>query len=147
MQRRTALKLGLSLIAIAATPSWAVEGATQVTLYKDPQCGCCEAYTEYLRNNGFTVNVVETAHLPLMYARYDVASAFQSCHLATADRYFMIGHIPVNVIKRMLAEQPAITGITLPNMPGGAPGMGGSKTEPFNIYALGDGPPKLYATE
>ena len=147
MQRRTALKLGLSLISIAATPSWAVEGATQVTLYKDPQCGCCEVYTGYLRDNGFTVNVVETIHLPMMYARYGVPSAFQSCHLAMIDRYLAVGHIPVDVIKRMLAEKPGITGITLPGMPAGSPGMDGNKTEPFKIYALGDGSPKLYAID
>ena len=147
MQRRTILKLGLSSIAVAATRSWAVESASQVTLYKDAQCDCCGAYADYLRDNGFTVAVVETPHLPMMYARYSVPSTFQSCHLATVDRYVAIGHIPVEVIKRMLAEQPAITGITLPGMPAGSPGMGGSKTEPFKIYALGDGPPKLYATD
>ena len=147
MERRTILKLGLSSIAVAATPSWAVESASQVTLYKDAQCDCCGAYADYLRDNGFTVAVVETPHLPMMYARYGVPSAFQSCQLAMVDRYLAVGHIPVEVIKRMLAEKPGITGITLPGMPAGSPGMGGSKTEPFNIYALGDGPPKLYATE
>lgn len=144
MQRRTVLKLGLSSIAVAATPSWAAESASQVTLYKNPQCDCCRAYVDYLRDNGLTVAVVETPHLPLLYARHNVPSTFQSCHLAAVDRYLAIGHIPIDVIKQILAEQPAITGITLPGMPAGSPGMGGSKTEPFKIYALGDGPPKLY---
>ena len=147
MQRRTILKLGLSSVAAAATSSWAAESASQITLYKDAQCGCCGAYADYLRDNGFTVAIVETPHLPMMYARYGVPSAFQSCHLAMVDRYLAVGHIPVDVIKRMLAEQPAITGITLPGMPAGSPGMTGSKTEPFKIYALGNGPPKLYAIE
>ena len=147
MQRRTILKLGLSSIAAASTSSWAAESASQITLYKDAQCGCCEAYTGYLRDNGFTVNVVETVHLPMMYARYGVPSAFQSCHLAMVDRYLAVGHIPVDVIKRMLAEKPGITGITLPGMPAGSPGMDGNKTEPFKIYALGDGSPKLYAID
>jgi hypothetical protein len=79
----------------------------------------------------------------MLYSHYKVPSALQSCHLATVDRYIAVGHIPVDVIKRMLAEQPAIAGITLPGMPAAAPGMGGSKAEPFKIYALGDGPPKL----
>jgi hypothetical protein len=147
MQRRTILKLGLSSIAAATTPSWAAESASEVTLYKDAQCGCCGAYADYLRDNGFTVAIVETPHLPMMYARYGVPSAFQSCHLAMVDRYFTVGHIPVDVIKRMLAEKPPITGITLPGMPAGSPGMGGNKTEPFKIYALSDEPPKLYAIE
>jgi hypothetical protein len=147
MQRRTLLRLALSSIAVATTRSWAAESTTQVTLYKDAQCDCCRAYVDYLRSNGFTVTVFETPHLPMMYARHSVPSAYQSCHLATVDRYLSVGHIPVDIVKRMLVEQPAITGITLPGMPAGSPGMGGSKTEPFKIYALGDGPPKLYATE
>ena len=147
MQRRTLLKLGLSAIVFADAPSWATETASQATLYKDPQCGCCGAYADYLRDNGFTVTIVETPHLPMLYTRYSVPSELQSCHLATVDRYFTVGHIPVEVIKRMLAEQPAIKGITLPGMPAGSPGMTGSKTEPFKIYALGNGPPKLYAIE
>jgi hypothetical protein len=135
MQRRTILKLGLSSIAAVATPSWAAESASQITLYKDAQCGCCGAYADYLRDNGFTVTVVETPHLPMMYARYGVPSAFQSCHLAMVDRYLAVGHIPVDVIKRMLAEKPSITGITLPGMPAGSPGMGGSKTDHFARHA------------
>jgi hypothetical protein len=93
------------------------------------------------------VAIVETPHLPMMYARYGVPSAFQSCHLAMVDRYLAVGHIPVDVITRMLVEKPAITGITLPSMPAGSPGMGGNKTEPFKIYALSGEPPKLYAIE
>ena len=147
MQRRTVLKLALGSIAAATTPSWAAESASQITLYKDAQCDCCGAYADYLRDNGFTVAVVETPHLPMMYARYGVPSAFQSCHLAMVDRYLAVGHIPVDVVKRMLAEKPSITGITLPGMPAGSPGMGGNKTEPFKVYALGDGSPKLYAID
>jgi hypothetical protein len=147
MQRRLVLKLALGSIAAAATPSWAADNASQITLYKDAQCGCCGAYADYLRDNGFTVAIVETPHLPMMYARYGVPSAFQSCHLAMVDRYLAVGHIPVDVLKRMLAEKPAITGITLPGMPAGSPGMGGSKTEPFKIYALGDRSPKLYTID
>jgi hypothetical protein len=147
MQRRTVLKLFLTSTALAATPALPAESTGQMTLYKNAECGCCGAYTKYLSENGFAVTVVETPHLPMMYSHYKVPSALQSCHLATVDRYIAVGHIPVDVIKQMLAEQPAIAGITLPGMPAAAPGMGGSKAEPFKIYALGDGPPKLYAID
>jgi hypothetical protein len=29
----------------------------QVTLYKNPQCTCCEGYAQYLEQNGFQVDV------------------------------------------------------------------------------------------
>ena len=147
MQRRTTLKLGMGLIVAAIAPAWAAEGPTQVTLYKDPQCRYSGAYADYLRSNGFAVIVVETPHLPLINARYGVPHAFQSCHVAMVDRYFVEGHIPVVVIKRLLAELPAIKGITLPGMPDGSPGVGGTKSAPFKIYAIGDGPPRPYAIE
>ena len=50
---------------------------------------------------------------------------------------------------KLLAERPAIAGITLPGMPMGSPGMAGTKTEAFTIYAVTkDGKaPAVYATE
>jgi len=58
-------------------------------------------------------------------------------------------HVPVNVVLRMLAEKPDIAGITLPGMPTGSPGMGGSKNASFVIYSFGKdgGVPQIYAVE
>jgi hypothetical protein len=58
------------------------------------------------------------------------------------------GHVPVEVIHKLLTERPAIAGITLPGMPPGSPGMTGSKMQTFVVYAVTkDGkPPKVYAT-
>ena len=59
------------------------------------------------------------------------------------------GFVPVDLIKKMLAEHPAITGIAMVGMPMGSPGMGGQKTESWKIYAFTkDGKaPTVYATE
>jgi hypothetical protein len=38
----------------------------QVTLYKNPQCGCCEGYADYPRHNGFKVAAVSTNDLTTM---------------------------------------------------------------------------------
>jgi hypothetical protein len=57
------------------------------------------------------------------------------------------GHVPVSIVKRLLDERPGIKGVTLPSMPLGSPGMGGSKTEPFTIYQVGEGAPQVYAVE
>ena len=55
--------------------------------------------------------------------------------------------MPVAQVKRLLAERPAIKGISLAGMPAGSPGMDGEKTEPFTIYEIGDGAPKVFARE
>jgi hypothetical protein len=137
-------------LALALTLPWpALADAIQATLYKMPQCGCCEGHADYLRKNGFAVDVKEAADLSRMSAEAGIPSALEGCHTIFVDGYVVGGHVPAGVIKKMLAERPAIAGITLAGMPLGSPGMGGEKSEPFVIYAVTkDGaPPTIYATE
>ena len=130
-----------------ATPVIADEGSRQATLYKNPQCGCCEGYADYLRENGFEVTVKPTHDLPLLHRQYGVPEPLVGCHTTLVDGYVVEGHVPIGALLRMLAERPAIKGISLPGMPAGSPGMFGEKTEPFTIYEIGDGKPKVYAVE
>ncbi len=121
--------------------------AEEVTLFKNPQCGCCESYAGYLRENGFSVTVNPTHQLAAMSRDAGLPEGFQGCHLAFVDDYFVSGHVPVNTIIKLLAERPDVKGITLPNMPMGSPGMTGEKTEPFTIYSIDDGEPEIYSVE
>lgn len=121
--------------------------AEDVTLYKNPQCGCCESYADYLRENGFTVTIKPTHELVSMSREAGIPDNFQGCHLAFIDDYVVSGHVPIATVNRLMSERPDIKGVTLPGMPMGSPGMGGSKTEPFTIYAVEDGNPSVYAVE
>jgi len=121
--------------------------AGEVTLYKNPQCGCCEEYARYLRVHGFTVNVQPTHELSAMSRAAGIPDQFQGCHLAEIDGYTVSGHVPIGTVRRLLDERPAIKGVTLPGMPMGSPGMTGSKDAPFTIYEIGDGAPRIYAVE
>ena len=117
-----------------------------VTLYKNPQCGCCEAYADYVRHNGFKVKAVSTNDLTLMGQKYGIPDDLQPCHISIIGGYVVGGHIPIEVIDRLLSEKPQIIGITLPGMPVGTPGMPGNKPGRLDIYEIGKGPPKVYAT-
>ena len=144
--RRTMLTLltgGAATMLVRATR--AAESSKQVTLYKDPQCGCCEGYADYLRSNGFSVSLVPTHDLPLLDEKYGIATDLSPCHISLVSDYVVGGHVPIDVVNRLLAEKPAITGITLPGMPMGSPGMTGGKTEPFTIYEIAKGSRKVYA--
>jgi hypothetical protein len=121
--------------------------AEDVTLYKNPQCGCCEAYAGYLRDNGFTVTVKPTHELVTMSREAGIPDDFQGCHLAFIDNYVVSGHVPVGTVNRLLSERPDIKGVTLPGMPMGSPGMSGAKTEAFTIYTVGNDRPSVYAVE
>ena len=133
--------LGLSM------PVAAGDSAREATLYKNPQCGCCEGYADYLRENGFAVTVQPTHDLPLLHRQHGVPEPLVGCHTTLVDGYVVEGHVPINAVLRLLNERPAITGISLPGMPAGSPGMFGEKTAPFTIYEIDDGEPKVYAVE
>src|SRR5690348_16435819 len=132
--RRSLLALLVGAAAgLAAMTSRAAEQDNQVTLYKEPQCGCCEGYADYLRKHGYTVTIVPTHDLPLLNEKYGIPSGLSPCHISLIGGYVVGGHVPLEIVNRLLAEKPAITGITLPGMPLGSPGMNGTKTEPFKI--------------
>ena len=118
------------------------------TLYKNPQCSCCEGYAQYLEKNGFRVDVKPTNNLAEISRNAGVPEDLEGCHTMFVGGYVVDGHVPVEVIRKLLAEKPAIAGITLPGMPSGSPGMVGQKTETWTIYAVTkDGkPPKVFVT-
>ena len=107
-----------------------------VTLYKTPQCGCCEEYADYLRQNGFTVTVKPAHDLAAMSREAGIPDEFQGCHLSMVDGYVVSGHVPVNTMRKLLTERPDIKGVTLPGMPLGSPGMSGAKEAPFEMLEI-----------
>lgn len=137
-----------SALALLAFPLRAVAAPIKATLYKNPQCSCCEGYAAYLRANGFAVDVKPTNDLAEISQKAGVPENLQGCHTMFINNYVVDGHVPVNVIQKLLSERPAIAGITLPGMPQGSPGMTGTKSGPFIIYAVTkDGAaPTVYAT-
>ena len=137
----------LALSAVIPPTAWAQTAPKEATLYKDPQCGCCEGYAAYLRDHGFKVKVVDTHDLPLIKQEHGVPTELEGCHSTIVDGYVVEGHVPVGTLNRLLTEKPNIKGISLPGMPQGSPGMYGTKTGPFTIYEIGSDTSKVYATE
>ena len=146
--KRTARVAAIVTLLALPLPAMAQQ-SIPVTLYKNPQCGCCENYAAYLRENSFTVDVKPTNDLAEISREAGVPEEFEGCHTAFIDGYVVDGHVPVGTIQKLLSERPAIAGITLPGMPMGSPGMNGAKTGPFTIFAVTkDGAaPTVYATE
>ena len=64
---------------------------------------------------------------------------FAGCHTTVVDGYVVEGHVPLTALDRLLAERPPVTGISLPGMPTGSPGMDGVKYAPFRIFSFNDG--------
>ena len=143
---RNLLVLIVSAVALSSGPAGA-EQSYSATLYKNPQCGCCEGYADCLRENGFEVTVKPTHDLPLLHRQHGVPEPLVGCHTTLVDGYVVEGHVPINPVLRLLKERPAIKGISLPGMPAGSPGMFGEKAGPFTIYEISEGEPKVYVVE
>ena len=145
MRLKSALVFTIAFLVQA--PAMAADAAHRAQLFKNPQCECCEAYADYLRQNGFEVTVEATHDLPLIKHRFGVKEHLEGCHTTLIDGYVIEGHVPIAMINRLIEEHPTIRGISLPGMPAGSPGMMGEKEEPLVIYEIGNGPEHVYGTE
>ena len=73
-----------------------------------------------------------------MRERLGVPRALQSCHTAEVGGYVVEGHVPADVVRRLLSEKPAdVAGLAVPGMPIGSPGMEvpGRGAEPYDVIA------------
>lgn len=107
----------------------------QATLHKDPWCGCCNAYADYLEENGFAVKRIDHQDMQPIKRKLGTSQA-ASCHTVEIDGYVVEGHVPVAAINKMLTERPDIQGIALPGMPLNSPGMGPEKKGSLQVLSL-----------
>lgn len=137
-----------SLLLVFSVVLPAFASPIAVTFFKSPQCTCCDAYAAYLEKNGFKVDVTSTNDLSIINQKAGVPEALEGCHAMFVDGYVIQGHVPVDIIRKLLKERPKIIGISLPGMPSGVPGMEGARSEPLSIYEIAsdDAVPKVFAT-
>ena len=130
--RREALST-LATLAVGARGLWRMlDGQTPIqpattdraiTVYKDPNCGCCTEWVKHLRQAGFVPTVRDMTDMVTVKTSFGVPSALESCHTARIGRYTIEGHVPADLIARILKEQPVARGLAVPGMPVGSPGM------------------------
>ena len=120
----------------------------RMVVYKTPTCGCCKSWVEHAQAAGFQVEVHDTADVAPIKNEHGLPQHLASCHTAIVDGYVIEGHVPADVIRRLLAERPQVAGIAVPGMPAGSPGMEmGSRKDPYDIIAFArDGKVSVYET-
>src|SRR5438105_1003606 len=89
-----------------------------ITVYKDPNCGCCESWTEHLRESGYKVKAIDSEDMAAVKKRFGVPEKLQSCHTAVVDASGQVieGHVPAAAIKKLIAK-PGVKGVAVPGMP------------------------------
>jgi hypothetical protein len=126
-----------AVVVLTTTSARADSELPEITIYRDPSCSCCGGWIEHLEAQGFQTNSVSTPDVDSLKQQYGVPDHLTSCHTAIADGYVIEGHVPAEEIKRLLAEQPTVTGITVPGMPVGTPGMeSGDERESFTVFSF-----------
>lgn len=130
---------------MSAAPAIA-EVSPNITVTKDPSCGCCSGWIDHLTSAGFAVQVVESAEVELLKRRLGVPPELWSCHTAEIEGYVVEGHVPVAAIRRLMAERPAAIGLAVPGMPSGSPGMDfpGVAEEPYEVHLFRQNGDEIY---
>lgn len=115
----------------------AAENNTSITVYRDPGCRCCGGWIDHLSAQGLQSENIPTSEMDALKQRYGIPENLTSCHTAIIDGYVVEGHVPIADIKRLIAEQPDVVGITVPGMPIGTPGMeSGDERESFTVFSF-----------
>ena len=95
----------------------------KVVSYRSASCGCCKKWVNHLRQNGLEVvdNILED--VSGIKNQYKIPNNLRSCHSAKIGNYAIEGHVPIESITKLFKEKPSVSGIAVPGMPLGSPGM------------------------
>ena len=137
-----------SLAAASAPPGHDnLPAPESVTVFKDPNCGCCREWVEHLRKHAFKVAVRDTSDVTGAKRTARVPEQLYSCHTAFVGGYVVEGHVPAADIQRLLKDRPKIAGIAVAGMPAGSPGMEmGARRDAYDVVAFNrDGSTRVFA--
>jgi hypothetical protein len=143
--RAATLAGGASVLAgaralAAAEPAKPVKSAkpVDVTVYKSPTCGCCRKWIDHLQaNKNLRITTRDLPDVAPIKDNLGVPDGLRSCHTAVAGGYAFEGHVPGDLVAKVLRERPKIAGLAVAGMPAGSPGMemGGQK-DAYEVVAF-----------
>lgn len=147
MNRRDFMRMSLGAGALAAAVPMIARAVTagggaapvRVTVYKSSSCGCCGEWVTYMKKNRFDVKVIPMDDPSPMRREAGVPDKLASCHTALVGGYVVEGHVPADLIRKMLAEKPKIVGLSVPGMVEGPPGMNENTKKPYDVIAFDRG--------
>ena len=120
--------------------------ALEMTVFKSPTCGCCGAWVSHLEDNGFTVKTIDTSQTQKVKDDLTVPGELRSCHTGVIGGYVVEGHVPAEAVLKLMQDKPAISGLAVPGMPLGSPGMEHPEPENYEVIAYqADGTQTVYA--
>ena len=133
--RRSALWLVAAALTVPQSSAFAQ--TSNILVHKDPNCGCCAGWVQHLKAAGFAVTVKETVDLEIVRKRLGVPADLAACHTAEVGGYVLEGHVPAVAVRRLLENRPPATGLAVPGMPAGSPGMEGGVLQKYEVVLFG----------
>lgn len=137
MKKHSYLVCRVLLLATLVGVATAAAGQT-VEVYKRSSCGCCAKWVEHLRVNGFTAKVHDAEEIDAVKEKQGVPKELSSCHTAVVGGYVIEGHVPADLIRKLLVEHPKARGLAVPSMPLGSPGMEGARKIDYQVLLIKD---------
>ena len=147
--------LASALVALTARSARALSFADRVaatvlppmTVYKSASCGCCKKWVDHVRAAGFTVSVRDTEDIDQVKRSMGVPAALQSCHTAVVGGYLVEGHVPADLVRKLLKEKRRdVRGLAVPGMPQGSPGMETGEKDAYEVIGFDrHGKTRVYA--
>jgi len=138
ISRRQFLIRGTALAAAASVPGLlpAQTANPAMVVYKDPSCGCCKLWVDHVKAAGFAVSVRDSSDVVSVKKRQGVPARLYSCHTAIVGGYVVEGHVPADLVQKLLKERPNVVGLAVPGMPAGSPGMEQGSKEPYDVLTF-----------
>lgn len=124
------------------------EQITEVVIYKNPGCLCCDKWADHLEENGFKItSIKEHDDMIAFKESKNIPLDKSSCHTAVIEGYSVEGHVPASDIKRLLQKGTEGVGLTTPGMPAKAPGMDLPSSDTYDVLFIDSkGETTLFAT-
>ncbi|MEO5823482.1 MAG: DUF411 domain-containing protein [Vicinamibacteraceae bacterium] len=142
---------GVGVVVVNSQTGKAATGKPSVAVFKSPTCGCCAKWNEHMTAAGYVVASTDRTDMTAVKDEHRIPSSLRSCHTALVGGYVIEGHVPADVVAKLLAERPAgVVGIAVPGMPAGSPGMESADgfKAPYQVMAFTqDGQSRVYATK
>ncbi len=137
--KKLTLSFALTTALGFSSPLLAAGAAQNIHVYKSPTCGCCSDWIKHMEENGFEVTATDTDNMGQIKADAGLLPGLGSCHTAFVGGYVIEGHVPADDVKRLLSEAPRATGLSVPGMPIGSPGMeAGDRMDHYKVILFND---------
>jgi hypothetical protein len=109
----------------------------RMIVYKTRTCGCCTKWVDHARAAGFAITVHDTDDIATVKRTLGVPQALESCHTGVVGDYVIEGHVPADLVQRLLDTRPAgVRGLAVPGMPEGSPGMETGRKDAYDVVSF-----------